>query len=229
MQYYVYIYKDPSRDNEPIYVGKGSTYRISVHLRRKDKHPFTQRLQFMKKNGIKPIIEKINAGCNEMFAYDIEYCLIKRIGRKCINAGPLLNISEGGKHSPRGKGWHHTEESKQKSSKSNLGKFRSEETKKKCSDSRKKFYENGGKTWNQGTKKKKNITKQLSFKFKFKIGRPVGGIPWNKNKIGGLSPETIEKMSAAKRGKRPGNADLFLNKTWIINPNTGKREWVMGD
>ena len=59
--YYTYIYYDPSRNKEPIYVGKGKNRRARDHLRRADHHPFIQRLQFMKKSGVAPIIEIIYA------------------------------------------------------------------------------------------------------------------------------------------------------------------------
>ena len=56
--FYVYVYFDPSRDLENFYVGKGKGDRSHYHLTRVDKHPFTQRLQKMVKEGIIPIIER---------------------------------------------------------------------------------------------------------------------------------------------------------------------------
>jgi hypothetical protein len=100
MHYYVYVYKDPSRNNEPIYVGKGSGNRYLVHLNRKRKHPFKQRIDFMRNNCVEPLIEKIEVGTNEKFAYDIEICLIRRLGRKDLGTGPLLNLSPGGENPP---------------------------------------------------------------------------------------------------------------------------------
>jgi hypothetical protein len=106
-QYYTYIYKDPSRDyngkSEPFYVGKGSKSvhdRAFVHLTRKDKHPLTHRIQKMKKDGVEPIIEKIIVGTNWKFALGIETMLIKRIGRKDLGTGPLLNLTNGGENPP---------------------------------------------------------------------------------------------------------------------------------
>ena len=93
--FYTYIYYDPSRNNEPIYVGKGGTDRAWVHLRKKYKHPFIQRLQFMKRNGITPIIG-IYAGLDEELAYLLEQELIAKFGRKDLGLGSLLNLTDGG-------------------------------------------------------------------------------------------------------------------------------------
>jgi len=168
MKYYVYIYKDPSKNNEPIYVGKGSGNRFSKHLSSKKKHPFKHRLDLMKRNGVKPIIEIIEVGTNEKFAYDIEICLIKKIGRKIFENGPLLNISPGGENPPNHKGKKRTLEQKkkyseaQKGNKNCLGRVLSDETKEKLSKKHKgkKLSEEhkkklslahlGQKAWNKG-------------------------------------------------------------------------------
>jgi len=92
MEYYAYLYKDPSR-NEYIYAGKGCEKRAWFHLTRNDKHPLTHRLQFMKKNGIEPIIEIIPA-LDEKHALFIEECLIEVLGRKDLKKGPLLNLTD---------------------------------------------------------------------------------------------------------------------------------------
>src|ERR1039458_5353010 len=103
-QYYTYIYKDPSRDYygkpEPFYVGKGSGKRSRVHFQRTDYCEFVHRLQKLKRNGIEPIITKIIVGANEEFALGIETMLIKRIGRKDLGTGPLLNLTNGGDTPP---------------------------------------------------------------------------------------------------------------------------------
>lgn len=91
--FYAYIHRDPSRQNEAFYVGKGKGRRAYTHLTRKDRHPLTARLKAM--NGIKPSIEIIHA-INEDHAYLLETCLIDLIGRKDKGLGPLLNLSDGG-------------------------------------------------------------------------------------------------------------------------------------
>lgn len=95
-EFYVYVYRDPSRQNEAIYVGKGKAGRAYKHLTRKDMHPFTQRLQLMKREGVEPHIEIINA-IDEGHAYFMEECCIQVLGRKDLGKGTLLNLNDGGK------------------------------------------------------------------------------------------------------------------------------------
>lgn len=52
-EFYTYLYIDPSR-NEPIYVGMGQKKRVWYHPKRKDIHPFVQRLQKMAREGVQP-------------------------------------------------------------------------------------------------------------------------------------------------------------------------------
>jgi len=110
--FYTYIYYDPSRNNEPIYVGKGIEDRAWKHLTKRIKHPFIQRLQLMKKNGIKPIIG-LYSGLNEEFAHFLEVELIQKFGRKDLGKGSLLNLTDGGE-GPSGR--RHSEEAKEKMS-----------------------------------------------------------------------------------------------------------------
>lgn len=95
MDFYIYIYRDPSRDNEPIYVGKGHGKRAWRHLTRKARHPFVQRLQFMSRNGIIPDIQIIDA-IDEEHAFFLEECCISIFGRKDLGTGSLLNLTDGG-------------------------------------------------------------------------------------------------------------------------------------
>ncbi len=95
-QYYTYVYYDPSREMEPIYVGKGKGRRAAKHLKRNDIHPFTQRLQKMEKLGIKPVIEFILRDVSEQTAFDKEIELIALYGRKDLGKGTLLNLNDGG-------------------------------------------------------------------------------------------------------------------------------------
>ena len=136
--YYTYIYYDPSRDNEPIYVGKGKDARAWSHLKCKKSHPFYNRLRKMLKDNIVPIIG-IYAGLDEEFALLLEQELISQFGRKDLGKGPLLNLTDGG-----GGISNVSEETKKKMSESHMGhigamtgKNHSEETKKKMSESRK--------------------------------------------------------------------------------------------
>lgn len=94
-QFYMYVYRDPSRNNEPIYVGKGQGRRAYKHLKRKDKHPFTHRLQLMKRNGVEPDIQILPCESEE-FALLAEEEAIDKFGRKDLGSGTLLNLTDGG-------------------------------------------------------------------------------------------------------------------------------------
>lgn len=93
--FYTYIYYDPSRNGEPIYVGKGHNRRAWYHLKRRGKHPLIQRLNYMKNHNIAPSIFIIDA-LDESHAFLMEECLIEIIGRKDLGKGSLLNLTDGG-------------------------------------------------------------------------------------------------------------------------------------
>lgn len=95
MTHYTYIYYDPSRGNEPIYVGMGQKKRAWDHLRSKRKSPFIQRLQSMNRKGIKPIIG-VYVELDRELAFLLEEELISKFGRKDLGLGPLLNLTNGG-------------------------------------------------------------------------------------------------------------------------------------
>lgn len=95
IKFYTYVYRDPSRNNEPIYVGKGSKRRAYIHLKKSNKHPFIQRLQKMKNNNVSPDIEIIYA-LDENHSFFLEECLIEMFGRKDLGKGSLLNLTDGG-------------------------------------------------------------------------------------------------------------------------------------
>lgn len=99
-QFYVYVYLDPTWNDEPFYVGKGHEERAWSHSKRKDHHPLTQRLQKMSRNKIQPIIEI--ADCvDEDHAFREEIKLIACYGRKDLGLGPLLNLTDGGENPPK--------------------------------------------------------------------------------------------------------------------------------
>lgn len=110
--FYTYIYYDPSRGNEPIYVGKGKENRAWSHLKSKKRHPFIQRLNSMEKNGISPVVG-LYATDNEELALFLEEELISKFGRKDLGSGPLLNLTNGGE-GVGGRISPHTPETKEK-------------------------------------------------------------------------------------------------------------------
>ena len=119
-KFYTYIYRDPSRNNEPIYVGKGCAKRAWSHLSSSKKHPFIQRLQYMKKNSVVPSIEIIDA-LDESHSIFLEECLIEIIGRKDLKKGTLLNLTDGGEGVS---GYEHDEFTRLKIKKSKAGRMR---------------------------------------------------------------------------------------------------------
>jgi hypothetical protein len=100
----VYLYRDPRRGKKlaPIYVGKGLTIsRPDAHWRHGSHNTeFNDILAALKKAKLEPICEYIGFFDDENAALALEKTLIKRIGRRHLGSGPLVNISEGGKSGP---------------------------------------------------------------------------------------------------------------------------------
>jgi hypothetical protein len=97
--YYVYLYSDPSRNNEPFYVGEGKGRRDKSHLRNPDGRknlPFYNRLAKMKKANIVPTIARVAESLSQDEAFDLEVALIAQYKRR-HEGGTLLNITAGGK------------------------------------------------------------------------------------------------------------------------------------
>jgi hypothetical protein len=110
--FYVYQYLDDT--GKPYYIGKGSNDRINESHAPWVELPPKERRQFVK------------IGMIEQDAFNFELALIKKYGRK-IDGGILDNIKL--TRWVGQSGWKHTEETKQKISKKNQGKIRSEEHK----------------------------------------------------------------------------------------------------
>lgn len=185
MLFYTYVYRDPSRDMEPFYVGKGSHKRAYDHTKRKDRHPMTHRIQLMKKTGIEPDIEIIPA-INEDHAFFIEACLIKVMGRKDLGLGSLLNMTDGGD----GVSGHiRTTEWRAMISSVHKGKIRSDETRTRMSKAFK------GRIYSAETRAKMSAAaKNRTAEHKEKLARVNIGRK--------ASPETRAKLSAAQKGRR---------------------------
>jgi hypothetical protein len=107
--FYTYLYIDPSRahsrvpEGEPIYVGKGQKDRVYRHLCSIKKHPFIQRLQKMKREGVEPIIKFLFKDIDEELAFLVEEEAIDLYGRKDLGKGTLLNLTDGGEGRPGSK------------------------------------------------------------------------------------------------------------------------------
>lgn len=153
MIYYVYILRDPRKENEPFYVGKGKDKRAESHMNKDDEHNLfkTNVINKIRGNGLEPLIEYYKENLEESEAFLLEINLIKKYGRRDLGTGILTNLTDGGEGSSgyrRTKedlekwlstreitGYKHSDEIIEKISESNRGKKRSAETKRKLSES----------------------------------------------------------------------------------------------
>lgn len=97
MKYYVYILFD---GKIPFYVGKGCGNRMYDHFRKatktKLKSPLLSKIRSMVKQDKKIKYFKYLETNDENFAFENEILLIESIGRKDLNLGTLLNLTNGG-------------------------------------------------------------------------------------------------------------------------------------
>lgn len=97
--FYVYAYYD--KDNIPFYIGMGRKDRIVQHLykrKAKDKDHlfFYNKLNKIIDSGECFLYKKLRANMTKKEAIDVEQVLIKLIGRRDLNEGPLCNLTDGG-------------------------------------------------------------------------------------------------------------------------------------
>lgn len=137
--YYNYIHVDPRKPGkfcfkdfcllyEPFYVGKGTNRRAYM---KKDRNAYHRnKIAFLEKLGFKLkdacIIFNKTDDPNQAYITEIEYILL--IGRKNLNQGPLLNLTNGGESGLMGR--IISKETRKKISDSNIGRKDSEESKK---------------------------------------------------------------------------------------------------
>jgi hypothetical protein len=154
MKFYVYVYRDPSRNNEPIYVGKGFGNRAYEHLDSGSHSVLVnRRLAKMKRNGIEPIINVIDMP-SEALAVQCEIDTIARFGRKDLKLGPLLNQTDGGEGVS-----NPSAATRQKISAAHKGKILTNSHRQKISDNQK-----GDKNHNFGKPKTDKIRSKMSAK-----------------------------------------------------------------
>ena len=104
--FYVYILKNPLKNNKPFYVGKGKGDRAYRHFKAIDwkesaSNPHKQRtMQMIKNAGFQPQIEIIPCQ-SEQHAFEIEIQTIKQWGRSA-DGGCLTNLCKGGQGNTSG-------------------------------------------------------------------------------------------------------------------------------
>ena len=126
--FYVYIYRNPLKGNEPFYVGKGKGRRAYSHLldAKNPDTPQSHKINTIRKilaSGLSPEIMFVDENLSESDAFELEVFLIKEVGRRDCGTGTLTNQTDGGEGSS---GFLHTEESRRKISEALLGKEKSE-------------------------------------------------------------------------------------------------------
>jgi len=116
--FYVYVYRDPrpNKNNQPVYVGKGTGDRDLSHWSRGSHNkPFQDFLSHIKRKGLVALCERVFESESEQEAFDKEIELITIYGRRDIGTGTLFNRTDGGEGAS---GAVRTEEQKL-----NIGKF----------------------------------------------------------------------------------------------------------
>ena len=153
-----YVYQYLTEDGTPFYIGKGSKNRINESHLPWLEIPSIEYRKIIKNN------------LTEQEAFDLEIELIKKYGRK-IDGGILENkklsrwVAQAG--------WNHSEESKQKISKSNSGKVRTDEHRKNYSKL---------KTADHAEKiRQANLGREPDGRYE-KIAQTMKGRPWSESR-----------------------------------------------
>lgn len=99
--YYVYIYINPLKDNEPFYVGKGKLYRKNSHLNETNSnthnpHKYHTIQKIKRATSNDPPIKIFRSNLTNEEAIQIERGLIWAFGRADLSQGPLTNLTDGG-------------------------------------------------------------------------------------------------------------------------------------
>jgi hypothetical protein len=97
--FYVYVYRDPrpTKNNQPVYVGKGTGDRDLSHWSRGSHNkPFQDFIAHLKVRGLVALCERVLETPNEAEAFAREIELIALYGRRDRKDGPLFNLTDGG-------------------------------------------------------------------------------------------------------------------------------------
>ena len=98
--FYVYVYKDPrpTKNQQVVYVGKGTGERAYQHWTQRVKHNkgFGAFLAVLRREKLEPIIEIVKDQLEEADAFYEEMRLIEIYGRRDLGKGTLFNLTDGG-------------------------------------------------------------------------------------------------------------------------------------
>lgn len=97
--FYVYVYRDPrpTKNNQPVYVGKGTGDRDLSHWSRGSHNkPFQDFIAHLKVRGLVAQCERVLETPSEAAAFAREIELIALYGRRNLKQGPLFNLTDGG-------------------------------------------------------------------------------------------------------------------------------------
>jgi hypothetical protein len=97
--FYVYVYRDPrpAKENQPVYVGKGTGDRdISHWAKGSHNKPFQDFLSHIKRRGLTAVCQRVFETEDEQEAFDKERELIALYGRRDLGTGTLFNRTDGG-------------------------------------------------------------------------------------------------------------------------------------
>jgi hypothetical protein len=97
--FYVYVYRDPrpTKDNQPVYVGKGTGDRdISHWAKGSHNKPFQDFISHLKQRGLVAVCQRVFETEDEEAAFSKERELVALYGRRDLGTGPLFNRTDGG-------------------------------------------------------------------------------------------------------------------------------------
>lgn len=106
-KYYIYVFLDSSKPGkyiyddiefqyEPFYIGKGCYDRIKTSLFDRESPFKVNKIKKLKRNNIDIISMKIYENLENEYSLEVEKETIRKIGRRDLGIGPLVNQTDGG-------------------------------------------------------------------------------------------------------------------------------------